>query len=57
MNKKVANTFVPKYVPKNLKWCKRDGLMTWYDQIKCEEFLEDLNAHFQKITNFTSIKN
>ena len=51
MNKEVANTFVPKYVPKNLKWYKRDGLMTWYDQIKCEEFLEDLNAHFQKIRN------
>ena len=28
MNKGVANTFVPKYVQKNLKWYERDGLMT-----------------------------
>lgn len=31
--------------------------MTWYDQIKCDEFLEDLDAHFQKlqIVNFDII--
>ena len=31
--------------------------MTWYDQIKCDEFLGDLDAHFQKlqIVNFDII--
>ena len=49
MNKKVDNAFVPKFVPKNLKWNKQDGLLTWYDQTECEKFLEDLDAHFQKL--------
>ena len=42
---------------KNLKWYERDELMTQHDQIKCEEFLEDLDAHFQKlqIVNFDII--
>ena len=55
--KKFDNAFVPKFVPKKLKWYKRDGLLTWYDQTKCEEFWEDLDAHFQKlqIANFDII--
>ena len=27
---KVDNTFIPKYMPNNLKWYERDGLETWY---------------------------
>ena len=40
-----------------MKWYKRDGLLTWYNQTKCEEFLEELDAHFQKlqIVNFDII--
>ena len=57
MDKKVANSFIPKYVQKNLKWYEEDGWITWYDRIKCEEFLEDLDVHFQKsrIVNFDII--
>ena len=25
--------------------------MTWYDQVKCEQFLEDVNKHFSKTKN------
>lgn len=44
---------------KNLPRYKRDGLMTWYEQGKCKEFLEDTDAHFRKskITNFDIIDN
>ena len=33
--------------------------MTWYEQGKCKEFLEDTDAHFRKskITNFDIIDN
>ena len=53
------NVFVPKYVPNNLKWYKKDGLETWYRQNKCEEFLNGTDAHFKKrkIINFDIIKN
>ena len=37
----VFNNYVPEYVPENLPWYERDGLLTWYDQEKCKEFLED----------------
>ena len=47
MNKKVDNRFVPNYVPNNLPWHERDGLMTWYDQVKCQEFLENTDSHFK----------
>lgn len=37
----VFNNYVPEYVPENLPWYEKDGLLTWYDQAKCKEFLED----------------
>ena len=43
MAKKVDNKFIPKYVPNDLPWHQRDGHMTWYDQNKCNDFLEDTN--------------
>ena len=51
---KPKNTYVPKFIPKNLSWYERDDLMTWYDQIKCKNFLRDTDQHFQqaKIINF-----
>ena len=54
---KPMNTYVPKFVPKNLLWYECYGLMTWYDQIKCEDFLRDTDQHFQqaKIINFDII--
>ena len=53
------NVFIPKYVPQNLKWYEKDGLETWYRQIRCEEFLNNTDVHFakRKITNFDIIKN
>ena len=52
-----ANKYVPDFVPNDLKWYERDGLLTWYDQIKCERFLEDPDRHFNntKIVNFDII--
>lgn len=52
-----ANNYVPDYVPSNLPWYERDGLMTWYNQRKCEEFLKNPGENFQKtkITNFDII--
>ena len=48
------NTYIPKYVPSDFKWYERDGLLTWYDQRKCEDFLRDADSHFKqaKIINF-----
>ena len=59
MTWQVDNTFVPPYVPENLKWFERDGWETWYRQNKCREFLEDTNSHFQQrqIINFDMIRN
>ena len=57
MSKKVDNSFIPKLVLKNLKWHERDALMTWYGQMKCQDFLEDLDGHFEnlEIVNFDII--
>ena len=41
MSKKLDNHFVPKYIPNDLPSYERDGLMTWYDQVQCQQFLED----------------
>ena len=45
----LANKYVPDYVLENLPWCKRDGLLTWYDQAKCKDFLDNIGEHFEKI--------
>ena len=42
------NVFIPKYVPQNLNWYEKDGLETWYQQIKCKEFLNNTGLHFAK---------
>ena len=59
MAKKVDNTYVPKFVSNNIPWYERDGLNTWYEQMKCNEFLEDIDNHFKnlEITNFDMIYN
>ena len=42
MSKKdFLNNYVPTYVPKNLHWTERDGLMTYIDRPKFEEFESD----------------
>ena len=54
----IENKYVPDCIPNDLKWYKRDGLLIWYDQIKCERFLEDPDRHINntKIVNFDIIK-
>ena len=52
-----SNDYVPEYVPSDLSMYERDGLMTWYDQRKCEEFLRDPKNHFKntKMVDFDII--
>ena len=40
---------MPTFVPQELKWYKRDGLMTWYDQRKCQDFLEETDKLFEML--------
>ena len=49
-----TNNYIPESTPSNLPWYEIDGLITWLDKVKCDEFLEDFNKHFRKkkIVNF-----
>ena len=57
MAKKVDNTFIPKFISNNVPWYDRDGLNTWYEQNKRNEFLENTDHHFEnlRIINFDLI--
>ena len=55
MASKPSNTYVPKYVPENLPWYECDGLMMWYDQGKCADFLKDTNKLFVRQKSSTLI--
>ena len=59
MAKKIYNTYIPKFVPNNLPWYKKDGLNRWYEQNKCNDFLEDPDKHFENLqfNNFDLIFN
>ena len=59
MAKKVDNTFIPKLISNNVPWFDRNGLNTWYEQNKCNEFLENTDHHFEnlQIINFDLIFN
>ena len=54
-----TNTYIPEYVPDNLKWYERDGLNTWYKKNQCNEFLEDTDRYFctAQIINVDIIRN
>ena len=49
-----VNNYIPNVFPKDLLWYERNQLMTWYDQVKCENFLRDTGKHFKeaKVINF-----
>ena len=49
-----VNNYIPKFFPKDLLWYERNQLRTWYDQVKCENFLRDTGKHFKeaKVINF-----
>ena len=53
----LMNTYIPKYVPSDLEWYERDGLLAWYDQIKWVDFFRDTDSRFKqaKIINFDII--
>ena len=57
MVKKLVNNYIPEYVPSNLPWDERDGLMTYIDQLKYQEFIEDtdnlLRIHYYYLTTDT----
>ena len=59
MAKKVNNTFIPKCISNKVPWYDRDGLNNWYEQNKCNEFLEDTDHYFEnlQIINFDLIFN
>ena len=54
-----SNYYVPEYGLSDLRWYERDGLMTWYNQRKREEFLRDSKIHFKntKIVNLILFQN
>ena len=51
------HTYVTNFVPNDISWYERDGLMTWYNKCKCDDFLRDTDKHFRevKIINFDII--
>ena len=58
MSKKIlVNKYVPNYVPKALLWYERDGLRTYVDHLKFEEFKSNMDEHSQKaeVINFDII--
>ena len=57
MANKPAMSYVPSFVPQDLPWYKRDDLMTWYDQVTCQDLLRDTDRNFDetKIVNCLSI--
>ena len=52
-----ANNYISKYVPENLPWHEKDGLLTYIDQLKYKEFLSDPDATVKntKVINFDMI--
>ena len=58
MDKKIfIKKVILKYVLDNLKWHKRDGLMTYVDQLKYKQFKENREEHLQnlEVVNFDLI--
>ena len=57
MSKIFANIYVPECVSENWSCYERDGLMTYFDQLKWKEFIFDPDAPIKnnKVTNFKKI--
>ena len=53
------NSYIPPYVKENLKWYERDGLITYIDQLKYNEFRKNRDKYINetKIVNFDIINN
>ena len=39
--KKTVNKYAPEYVPSDLKWYEREGLLTYIEQLKYSDFSRD----------------
>ena len=60
MAKKIcSNKVIPEYMPENLPWYERDGLMTYIDQIKYKEYAENKDEYLKnvEVVNFDIIHN
>ena len=58
MSKKIINKYVPRFAQHSeLPWYERDGLLSYIDALKCEEFLKDTDSHFKtvQVVNFDII--
>ena len=53
------NTYMPSYVPDNLKWFECVGFETWYRKKKCDDCLSNTDLHFEKmiLVNSNMIRN
>ena len=53
----IVNKYIPPYVPSDLPWYKRDGLMTYIDRPKYERFRENCDSYLLRanIINFDII--
>lgn len=58
-NKKLINSYIPVFVQSNLKSYGRDGLPTYIDQLKYNEFIENPEEPFRtaKVISFDIIHN
>ena len=59
MAKIYKSSYIPPYVPPNLKWYERDGLMTYIDRLNYERVEKDRDSYVKnaQIINFDIINN
>ena len=53
----LTNKYIPEVVPLDLPWYERDGLLTYCDQMKYKDFLDDPDSYIKnaQIINFDMI--
>ena len=58
MSDKISvNKYIPEVVSEDFPWYKREGLMTYIDQLKYKRFMSDLDKYLEKaeVINFDMI--
>ena len=52
-----VNKYIPEVVSEDFPWYKREGLMTYIDQLKYKRFMSDLDRYLEKaeVINFDMI--
>ena len=43
----LTNTYIPEVEPLNLPYYERDGLLTYYDQMKYKGFLDESDSYIE----------